>query len=408
MSSFLDPTTRADVPAPPGDADIVVGIPSYREADSIGHVVDQVARGLADHFPDLDGLVVNVDNASPDGTREAFLDAESHGVPRTYVSTPAGIAGKGRNFHNLFTLVTELRPRAVVVVDADLESVTPDWIRRFVGATLEGVDFVLPLYSRHPYDGTITNHLCYPLLYGLCGIDVRQPIGGDFAFRPWLAERWLELEWTDSICEYGIDITMTLEAIFSSARLGEVPLGAKIHKPSAPKLGEMFLQVVDSLFLRLLEGRERWDGAAAATPTGPEVHGEAGVTAPQHVELDAEAMAAQARHEFQDSRETLRSVLRARTFATVEGCFSDGSASVAGLDTDPWIDCLFDALDAYARGRREAAVAALRPLYMGRVVAFVSGTRDVPWTVAEEVVREQARRLHERRLDLLRRLPGTA
>ncbi len=51
--------------------------------------------------------------------------------------------------------------------------------------------------------------------------------------------------------QYGVDIFMTSEAVLSGYSVAQVTLGSKIHKPSAPKLGKMFTQVVDTLFRQL-------------------------------------------------------------------------------------------------------------------------------------------------------------
>ncbi|MBT8407760.1 MAG: glycosyl transferase, partial [Deltaproteobacteria bacterium] len=56
-------------------ADWVVGIPSHNNADSITHPTVQAAQGLLDHFGDKNSVVINCDNHSEDGTKEAFLTA---------------------------------------------------------------------------------------------------------------------------------------------------------------------------------------------------------------------------------------------------------------------------------------------------------------------------------------------
>ena len=71
--------------------------------------------------------------------------------------------------------------QALVVVDSDLRSITPEWIELLAGPILKGgFDYVTPLYARHKYDGTITNTVTYPLTRALYGRRIRQPIGGDF------------------------------------------------------------------------------------------------------------------------------------------------------------------------------------------------------------------------------------
>ncbi|MFQ5745082.1 MAG: glycosyltransferase [Acidobacteriota bacterium] len=388
----MDTAIREEQPGPVSGADLVVGIPSYCEADSIGRVIRQVGHGLRDYYGHLSSVIVNVDNASPDDTKSAFFAADSSGVPRIYLSTPAGLTGKGRNFRNLFSLVQELEPRAVAVVDADLISITPEWVPRLLEPVLSGLDYVAPLYVRHPHDGTITNHICYPLLYGLCGLQLRQPIGGDFAFAPWLAQRWLKVPWRQSTCEYGIDITMTMHAVFGGARLAQAPLGAKIHKPSAPKLGRMFVQVIDSLFGMLNENRSQWlnNGHLGIV----EEVGQRTVAEPQEMTLDHEAMETDALAEYAALQQELAAVLSGGTLARVTKAFSGGAER---LDGGLWLRCVYDSLGAYSHGRMETAVAALKPLYLGRVVAFVRETIAQSHSLAEAAILAQAANFREER-----------
>ncbi|MEA3486938.1 MAG: hypothetical protein U9R20_04695, partial [Thermodesulfobacteriota bacterium] len=56
--------------------DVVVGIPSYNESQTIDYVTRMVGEGLARYFPDAASIIVNCDNNSPDGTKEAFLSAD--------------------------------------------------------------------------------------------------------------------------------------------------------------------------------------------------------------------------------------------------------------------------------------------------------------------------------------------
>ncbi len=68
----------------PGDitrADIVVGIPSANEVESIARITEQVDRGLSEYFPEMQCAIINSDNHSADGTREAFFSAPGN-TPR--------------------------------------------------------------------------------------------------------------------------------------------------------------------------------------------------------------------------------------------------------------------------------------------------------------------------------------
>ncbi|MBW1743339.1 MAG: glycosyltransferase, partial [Deltaproteobacteria bacterium] len=109
----------------PGDiqaADLVVGIPSYKEAELISYPTQMASEGLVKYFGDKNSVIINCDNNSPDGTRDAFMNTPTE-VPKIYLSTPPGVKGKGNNFKNLFEKSCELGAQATVVVDADLKSI---------------------------------------------------------------------------------------------------------------------------------------------------------------------------------------------------------------------------------------------------------------------------------------------
>ena len=59
-----------------GRADIMVGIPSYRNAATIGYVVRAAQAGLVQYFPDLRPVLVNADAGSPDGTQRVVVETE--------------------------------------------------------------------------------------------------------------------------------------------------------------------------------------------------------------------------------------------------------------------------------------------------------------------------------------------
>lgn len=239
-------------------ADIVVGIPSLNEADSIGFVVEMMNKGLKKYYKKHKCVIINVDNNSPDGTGNVFMKTKTAN-PKMYVSTCSGMRGKGNNFLNLFDQIKKLNARAVIVIDADMQSVTPEWVKNFLDPILnKKYDFVTPYYSRNEYDGTITNNITYPLIYGLYGIDLRQPIGGDFSFSSRIIESWTAKKWHKTTRQYGVDIFMTLEAIIGNYKICQVNLGQKIHKPSSPKLGPMFSQVVATIFKQIVTTKDKW------------------------------------------------------------------------------------------------------------------------------------------------------
>src|SRR4051812_13343041 len=59
-----------------GSADIMVGIPSFKNAATIGYVARAAQAGIVQYFPDLRPVLVNADAGSPDGTQRVVVETE--------------------------------------------------------------------------------------------------------------------------------------------------------------------------------------------------------------------------------------------------------------------------------------------------------------------------------------------
>src|SRR5512143_3408537 len=96
-------------------ADILIGIPSYNNARTIGHVVRAIQAGLAKYFPDRRAVIVNSDGGSRDGTMEvvrstriedlsALLVHHRVDPPPVIATLYTGIPGKGSAFRAIFEI----------------------------------------------------------------------------------------------------------------------------------------------------------------------------------------------------------------------------------------------------------------------------------------------------------------
>ena len=105
-------------------ADIVIGVPSYNNARTIGHVVRAIHAGLAKYFPKFSAVIVNSDGGSSDGTRDAVLTTSVDLSRLLIVSTPLagvhrlsfpyhGIPGKGSAFRMIFQMADLLEAQGV-------------------------------------------------------------------------------------------------------------------------------------------------------------------------------------------------------------------------------------------------------------------------------------------------------
>ncbi|HKE62966.1 MAG TPA: glycosyltransferase [Nitrospira sp.] len=411
----LDPKTEACLQEI-GSAEIVVGIPSYNNADTVGHVVHAVSAGLAKYFPNRRAVLVNSDGGSSDDTativaRTAIdyhhlLIADRQSVLHRIVTPYHGIPGKGSAFRTIFEIARRLQATACAVVDADVRSISPEWIELLLRPVLEqGYDYTAPFYLRHKYDGTITNSLAYPLTRALYGKRIRQPIGGEFGFSGALAAHYLDQHvWESEVARFGIDIWMTTEAIANGARVCQSFLGAKIHnqKDPAADLSTMLREVVGSLFASMERHTRLWSDIEGSEPVP--VFGfpfEVGV---EPVRVNLERMVASFHQGLADLGSIWRYLLSAETMRTLYN-LNQGEGAAVHIPDDLWVRIVYDAAAAYHHQvlPREHLLKSLTPLYLGRTASFVLTTQGLTSTEAEQTIDHLCRTFEEQKPYLLER-----
>jgi hypothetical protein len=437
-ATALTPAIREEI-SRLGRADIMVGIPSFKNAATIGYVVRAAQAGLVQYFPDLKPVVVNSDAGSPDGTQRVVVETEppdyieqillvrpTNKLDRVSLTYPEidGTGGKGAALRTIFEMAAALQVQALVVVDSDLRSIVPEWIELLSGPILKGgYDFVAPLYARYKYDGTITNTVTYPLTRALYGHRIRQPIGGDFGVSGDLVRHYLEQDdWTDDVSKFGIDIWMTTTALTGGFAVCQTRLGAKVHDPKDPgaDLGPMFRQVVGTILRLAVRHAEHWLPIRGSHDVP--AYGFERIIDPPPLEVNTLRLLT----EFHQGSLTLadrwQSMFAAGNLETLMvlareagkladvarvrlGISGDAGSSAASTSEmadalaafhfpdDLWARLIYDLVVA-ARDNLdgvEAMVASLVPVYFGRVGSFIIENRQVTTTQAEDRVERQAR-----------------
>lgn len=400
-------STTVENPGRVHTAEIIVGIPSYNEADSIAYPTQIASQGLVKYFPNKKATIINVDNHSPDGTRDAFMNT-STAVPKIYISTPEGVKGKGNNFKNLFEAAAELRAQAIVVVDADLKSITPEWIQ-FLGEPLfAGMHYVAPIYVRHKYDGSITNHIAYPLLRTLFGWRVRQPIGGDFGFSGRLARAYLsEKLWNDAIANFGIDIWMTTVAIAHRFEVCQAFLGSpKSHRTKDPAkdLGPMFTQVVSTVFDLMIDFEYQWKDITQSYPTSIYGFGLGSCEDPPVVNVNTDKLYDSFKSGFDVYGDLWERIIPESERREVSKC-RNSSQDHFYYPSDLWARILFSFATAYRNAviDRQKIIEALIPFYHSRILSFVNKTKEKSIKDTEEYFENIVRVFEEEKHYLVKR-----
>jgi hypothetical protein len=435
-SSVLQPAVRDEI-ANLGRADIMVGIPSFKNAATIGYVVRAAQAGLVQYFPDLKPVLVNSDAGSPDGTSRVVVETEppdyieqillvrpKNRLARVSLTYPEidGVGGKGAALRTVFEIAAALEVEALVVVDSDLRSILPEWVELLAGPIIKGgYDYTAPLYTRYKYDGTITNTVTYPLTRALYGKRIRQPIGGDFGVSGDLIRHYLKQDdWTPDISKFGIDIWMTTHALTGGFAVCQARLGAKVHDPKDPgaDLGPMFRQVVGTILRMAVAHADSWLPIHMSHDVP--AYGFERILEPPPLEVDTFRLLT----EFQTGAATLDatwaemlspgSLAAVRILAHQAGATAEAARSRPGAPSPGTVQTTLESAealaafqfpdDAWARLIYDLVVAArapdapidryveaLVPIYFGRVGSFIIENRHKTTDEAEAQVERQAR-----------------
>jgi hypothetical protein len=230
-----------------GDVDIVVGVPTFNDARSVGQVVQAVRAGLLKYFPRERSVIINADGGSRDGTQElvraaaisdinATTDVHAlrtlHSISTQYEDGPAN----GLAIRTILAATDLLQARACAIVSPESTTLEPEWIERLLRPVFrDGNELVLPVYRRHKFEGLLIRNLVYPMAKVLYGCSVREPYPADFAFSGELGSQFLEQDiWNQEQGRYGTELWMTLWAANGRRKLAQSFLGAKTRREDAP------------------------------------------------------------------------------------------------------------------------------------------------------------------------------
>ncbi|MBI4460170.1 MAG: glycosyl transferase family 2 [Acidobacteria bacterium] len=373
-----------------GTAEIVVGIPSYNHAETIGSVAEAVQAGLEQHFPSVKSLIIHSDGGSTDGTPERVVEAMAGkdsllqvpypAYPAQKLSTPYhGIPGKEYALLTFFQLSQQLGAKACVVVSPDQQGITPDWVASLAHPILEkSFDLASPCYLRSSYDGAITTGIVYPCLRALYGKRIRDPLGDDWGFSQRFMTHALNQDaWDREATRLGIEIWAVTEAICGGFSICEVRLGPRIHsaREQASDASDVLSQVIGSLFTAMESKAGPWQRTrhSAAVPVLGEYRREAEAPGP----VEVERMTAAFRLGYHTLREIWGMLLPPATMLEVKKLANRAEEDFRLAD-GVWARIVYD----FALGHRlrvinrDHLLRSLTPLYLGWLASFILQTRD--------------------------------
>jgi len=388
------------VPPEIQDIDLLVGIPSYNHASTIGNVVRMVSTGLLQYFPNTRSMICVSDGGSTDGTRAETEKIQPQEIPLAVTSHPVhaldkvsapyrGILGQDKAYRTFLETAVSHGVKACAVIDPDLKSITPEWVEGLLRPVVaEGFDFVSPLFARKKFDGTITQGILYPLTRVLYGKRVSQPLGGNIGFSRKLVDYYLsKAAWESSVLRFGTDIWMTTLAVAGGFKLCQMHLGVKIQETQGPTrdLATIFTQVISSAYTLMGEYASIWKEVKETQPVPTFGHPEE--IENESVSVNLERMMRIFRLAVKDLMEVWRKVLPGPTAQQLVpiGRLSDEAFH---FPQELWVRLIYDFAAAYQKGsvHRDHLLKSMVPLYLGWVVSFIRENLKVSAQEVEERV----------------------
>jgi len=370
-----------------GTADLVVGLATAGPIPALGTVAAAVRAGFDTHFVGQSVAVVHVDQAPAEATPAAV--AAAFGDLRVVPVTAPGPGRAGDEaldwaaaVRAVLTAGRMLQARAIIMLNADLSSMTPEWLRGLAGPVVkEDYGLVLPIYRRYRYDGTLTHALVVPLMRSLFGRQLAHPLAEEFACSGPAAETFLKQPvWETDLGRSGLEFWLPATAIEQGLTICQAVLGqrtvAASARPPSP-LGRTVGRVAGALFALAERSETFWldiRGSEAVISFGvpPE-------PLPGGPAVDPSLMQVGFVQGVRDLLPVWERILAPDNLGEVLE-LSDRTLDRFRISDRLWTRVVYDFLLAY-RARvvyRSHAAQSLAPLYLGRAASVIMETQARP------------------------------
>jgi glucosylglycerate synthase len=380
-----------------GEADILIGVPTYNDAATVGQVVQAVRAGLLKYFPRQRAVIVNADGGSRDNTqdliRAASISDLNHGsnlhalrtlhcISTRYPGEPCG----GTALHTFLAAAELLRACACAVISAESSNADPEWIERLLRPVVrDHLDLVTPIYCRHKFDGLLVTNLLYPMTRALYCKRIREPHPSEFAFSGQLASHFLGQDiWNQDVARNGTETLLVIAAMAGDFRTGQSLLGPKCRVDHAPAdLVGALRQTVGALFWSLEQNLPRCDAGAGAPSTVNEDAAQTVTAEPMRV--NRKRLHQMFTRGVAELEPVLVSILQPSTLAELKRVAAIPEDGFRYSD-ELWVRTVYEFAAAYHKSTisRDHIVQALAPLYRGRAYTFLVESRDTSGEEAEK------------------------
>ncbi|HUE89871.1 MAG TPA: hypothetical protein VMO26_27655 [Vicinamibacterales bacterium] len=265
-------------------ADVVVGFATRDHAATAGDVVRETRAALERLAPSRRWCIVAADGGSTDGTVErmreaaggagALVDVHYTRQPSDALEMPYhGLPGRARALQAILREAQARQARACIVLDARGIASAADWLTAIDPLVAGELDFVAPVYDRHPAMAGLLHGLVAPVFRALYGVGLTSPLATEFACSRRFIDAVLDDPvWHSDAGQRGIDLWLPTAAVTGGLQPGEAHIGMRPHdERSDLDVAAIVAQIVGALFTDMERRVQVWQrirGARAVRRIG--------------------------------------------------------------------------------------------------------------------------------------------
>ncbi len=388
----------------PQNPKMVVGIPFQDEDDTIPMVVQTARIGLAQIGLDVDATVLCVGSRNGKNTlKKILIKKGSTEGPEVHGFLLKGeLSGRGWSARAIIEMAGELKSPVILLTpdltpqenDADEPGFgfAPHWIGRLFEAVTSGdgdQDLALARFSRHYLAHSVESLLVFPIMTGVFGFRLRQPMSGVCSLSTRMVRTLIESDspWSDDVGIYGFYPWLTILALQKDMNICEVPLGLASFRYGIGKLKLIFRQTAHVLLERTARTSRWWldlpDAIRQPRVIGPRLN-----QLPPPFSLDPRELLRHFKAEFNHFDDTLFRELIPVGLRERMQRLADGGVEGAEIEADEWADIIQRFLGMYRFERHfhpDDVVDGLFPFFLARLMSIVEDQAHLEEAVLPEL-----------------------
>ena len=384
--------------------DILVGVLCKDVETTVLNVLNVINEGLYRYFPDYKKAVVVCCGESSDQTDDAIALFQPYNTVEKIITKDITKGGKGSGVRTIFEIAHETEAKCVVLIDGDLLSIKPGWIQTIANPIVYGrADLTVPYYIRDKNDAVITNNLVYPFTRALYGLDIRQPIAGEYA----LSKNLYEILREHSLFppDFGVDIFILTVAAAEGLYVKEGLYSLKIHESTTHYLEPekilipMFRKVTGCMFELAKYYEDYWK--SKPTIWRAKFYRECFSQKPIPVKVNIPKMKKRFNSEFSSCKNIMLNYLSDDIVSDLEQIVNKNEE----IDSELWAEIVYNYAAAWKNVKNESdrcqLLDSLKTLWIGRFISYANKVKDMDINEAEIVIQKQAE-IFEEKFDYLR------